>query len=221
MSHTNTVSHSSAVNFSIGILANKTQKPELKLSPVFQKHQLLFAEDLQELVNLKADAYIDLLFEADPERIKVLAGLLPSPIFINSVIHTLTGIHSAFIRINGWPGFLESPLLEASANEDSIEKAKRIFGEQMIFVKDVPGFVTPRIISMIINEAYYTFGAGTSSREEIDTAMKLGTGYPMGPFEWSEKIGLFRVGALLTALGKVDPLYVVAPNLVDGCRKKS
>ena len=45
---------------------------------------------------------------------------------------------------------------------------------------------------MIINEAYFTWEAGTSTKEEIDIAMKLGTGYPYGPFEWGEKIGLSR-----------------------------
>ena len=60
----------------------------------------------------------------------------------------------------------------------------------MIFVKDEPGFVSARIVAMMINEAYFTWEAGTSTKEEIDIAMKLGTGYPYGPFEWGEKIGL-------------------------------
>ena len=158
---------------------------------------------------------MDLLFEPDAKRIELLCRLLPSPVLINEVIHLLAEIHPDFIRINGWPGFLEAPMLEAAAGKEFMEKARGVFGKKIIFVKDVPGFVNPRIISMIINEAYYTLGAGTSSREEIDIAMKLGTGYPFGPFEWAEKIGLKNIHALLTTLGKTDPLYTIAPGLLS------
>jgi 3-hydroxybutyryl-CoA dehydrogenase len=156
---------------------------------------------------------MDLIFEPAPERLRVLRHLLPSPIFINSVIQTLSVCGTDFIRINGWPGFLEMPLLEAAAGEISAGRARDIFGEYIIFVKDVPGLVNPRIISMIINEAHYTLDAGIATRGEIDTAMKLGTGYPVGPFEWAEKIGLHNIYALLTAMGETDPLYEIASGI--------
>jgi 3-hydroxybutyryl-CoA dehydrogenase len=140
--------------------------------------------------------------------------LLPAPVFINSVIQPLSLLHPDFIRINGWPGFLEMPLLEAAASKNSEAKARAVFGDQIQIVKDVPGFVTPRILSMIINEAYFTLHSGVSTRNEIDIAMKLGTGYPLGPFEWAEKIGIHRVAALLTALG--GEVYGLAPGMVDG-----
>ena len=50
---------------------------------------------------------------------------------------------------------------------------------------------------MIINEAYYTVQEGTASREDIDLGMKLGTNYPMGPFEWSQAWGLNNIYELL------------------------
>ena len=53
---------------------------------------------------------------------------------------------------------------------------------------------------MIINEAYYTAQEGTASREDIDMAMKLGTNYPYGPFEWSERIGINHIYELLEAI---------------------
>ena len=67
--------------------------------------------------------------------------------------------------------------------------------------------------SPIINEAYYTLGAQVSTREEIDIAMKLGTSYPYGPFEWAAKIGLKRIYELLVELSKVDERYTPAPLL--------
>jgi 3-hydroxybutyryl-CoA dehydrogenase len=53
---------------------------------------------------------------------------------------------------------------------------------------------------MIINEAYYTVQEGTANRDDIDQAMKLGTNYPMGPFEWCKKIGITDVYETLEAL---------------------
>ena len=48
---------------------------------------------------------------------------------------------------------------------------------------DIPGFISARVVSMIINEAYFALEEEVSSKEEIDTAMKLGTNYPYGPFD--------------------------------------
>lgn len=60
--------------------------------------------------------------------------------------------------------------------------------------------VTPRILMMIINEAYYTVQEGTAGKLDIDTAMKLGTAYPHGPFEWLQQIGIRDVYEVLDAL---------------------
>ena len=75
------------------------------------------------------------------------------------------------------------------------------------FVPDIVGMITPRVISMIINEAFYTLEQDVSSRGEIDIAMKLGTNYPMGPFEWCEKIGIRKVHSLLEKLGAHEDRY--------------
>ena len=67
-------------------------------------------------------------------------------------------------------------------------------------VDDRVGMVTPRIIFMIINEAYFTVQEGTAGKADIDQGMKLGTNYPYGPFEWSDRIGLQHVYELLEAV---------------------
>jgi 3-hydroxybutyryl-CoA dehydrogenase len=102
------------------------------------------------------------------------------------------------------PTFLNIPLMEVSVwrDEDKVSLAKTCadLNTKFSLVDDRVGLVTPRIISMIINEAYYTVQEGTASREDIDNAMKLGTNYPYGPFEWCERIGTRYVYELLDAL---------------------
>lgn len=48
------------------------------------------------------------------------------------------------------------------------------------------GFIFPRTVVQIINEAHYALEEGVATREDIDRAMKFGVNYPKGPFEWSK-----------------------------------
>ena len=73
--------------------------------------------------------------------------------------------------------------------------------------------IAPRVIASIINEAYFALGEKISSKESIDIAMRYGTNYPYGPFEWSQKIGVENVYALLKKLGENDSRYEIAKAL--------
>jgi 3-hydroxybutyryl-CoA dehydrogenase len=48
------------------------------------------------------------------------------------------------------------------------------------------GFIFPRTIVQIINEAFYALGEGVATKDDIDRAMKFGVNYPKGPFEWAQ-----------------------------------
>ncbi len=156
------------------------------------------------------DAYIDLLFIHSEERINKLKALLPGLVIVNSVATTLTDLPAGFIRLNGWNSFLKRPLAEVAGTGESKAIAEKIFScfnKTTEWVADVPGFITARVISSIINEAYFTLDEKVSTKQEIDTAMKLGTNYPYGPFEWSEKIGLKNIFDLLLLLSKTNSRY--------------
>ncbi|MEH0628422.1 3-hydroxyacyl-CoA dehydrogenase family protein [Streptomyces stelliscabiei] len=76
-------------------------------------------------------------------------------------------------------------------------------------VADVPGLVVARVLSMIANEAWETAYHGVATPDDIDTAMCLGTNYPMGPFAWSARWSTRGVLELLDALWSSyhDPRY--------------
>ncbi len=67
-------------------------------------------------------------------------------------------------------------------------------------VPDRVGLIFPRIVSMIINEAAQVYSEQIASKEDIDTAMKLGTNYPFGPLEWADILGVELVYNILAAL---------------------
>ena len=199
----------------LAVLASDQQKEEIAASAFFRKHEVLFSENISLWSNHIADAFIDLGFEHPREQMEKLAKLLPKPVLLNSVTETIDQLHPDFIRFNGWPGFLKGNLLEAAARPEIQENSRNLFGEDLLFVADVPGFVSARIVAMIINEAFFTTDAGVADRASIDLAMKLGTGYPYGPFEWGERIGLQRVVQLLEKLYAENTLYELSKELKD------
>jgi 3-hydroxybutyryl-CoA dehydrogenase len=105
-----------------------------------------------------------------------------------------------FIRINGWPTFLASGLVEGAASESQKGKGENIlnqFRKQVCWVPDITGFISARVVCKIINEAWLAVEENVSTPTEIDLAMKLGTNYPYGPLEWAERIGINKVKSLL------------------------
>ncbi len=71
----------------------------------------------------------------------------------------------------------------AGTDEATRKKAESIFtefGKTIAWTPDVMGFISARVVAMVINEAYFSLLEDVSSREAMDTAMKLGTNYPMG-----------------------------------------
>ena len=74
---------------------------------------------------------------------------------------------------------------------------------------------------MVINEAYFALNDNVSSKNEIDTAMKLGTNYPYGPFEWTGLIGKEHILALLQKLNIADTRYQPASLLIEEVKNKS
>ncbi len=202
----------------IAVLADKKLK-EAFSSRIFPADiRIIWADSLRSLLIIEADVYFDLLFAWDQERITSLQRLLPKLVIVNAVAYTIKVINAPFIRINGWPTMLERNIAEVSIPAGVAHKEADGLFKKLQWpyeeVSDVCGMVTPAIVAMIINEAFYTYDAGTSSKEEIDIAMKLGTNYPYGPFEWAEKIGLQYIVELLTELSRTDERYTIAPSLL-------
>lgn len=205
----------------VAVLTDERLKEEFLSKNIPGDAEIIWADSIRSLGIIEADIYFDLLFEYDPGRIAALKKL--STVVVNSVIYTSKDIGAPFIRLNAWPTMLKRDTAEIAAADDTQQElTSNIFnrlGWKCQFVPDITGMVTPRIISMIINEAWYTYGDDTSSKEEIDTAMKLGTNYPLGPFEWGEKIGLEKVALLLKELQRTDDRYTIAPALLKEINK--
>lgn len=199
----------------IAVLADEILKEEFLSKKFPEGTEIIWADGIRSLSIIDADIYIDLLFEYDSERIAALKKLLPKTVVVNSVAYTTKDIGAPFIRINAWPTMLKREITEIAIPSSIKENILNELEWKLQIVPDITGMVTPVIVSMIINEAWYTYGAGTSSKEEIDIAMKLGTNYPIGPFEWGNKIGLGSIIQLLKELQRNNNRYTIAPALLN------
>jgi 3-hydroxybutyryl-CoA dehydrogenase len=208
----------------VAVLADDVLKQEILVRKLPESVNVVWVDSMRALAVVEADVYIDLLFEMDVERTQHLKKLLPKPVLVNAVSWSTKMIGADFIRINAWPGMLQRPVTEVAIPSTMTEAAiKDIFDQlqwKYILAPDIPGMITARVLAAIINEAYYTLQGKVSTREEIDIAMKLGTSYPYGPFEWSNKIGLSRIAELLTELSRVDDRYTPATLLIEETGEK-
>jgi 3-hydroxybutyryl-CoA dehydrogenase len=77
--------------------------------------------------------------------------------------------------------------------EETVDAALKLaakLGKKGIRVKETPGFVVNRVLIAMMNEACNLYEEGAASIEDIDEAMKLGAGMPMGPFRLADLVGL-------------------------------
>jgi 3-hydroxybutyryl-CoA dehydrogenase len=96
-----------------------------------------------------------------------------------------------------------------------VEEASIKMGKVPVWCKDVPGFVSNRVLQVMINEALWELYEGVAPAENIDNIMKLGMNHPMGPLALADLIGLDTVLAILNVMyqGYGDPKYRPSPLL--------
>jgi 3-hydroxybutyryl-CoA dehydrogenase len=73
-------------------------------------------------------------------------------------------------------------------------------GFRITALDDVAGMAVMRAVATLANEAADAFLQGVASAADIETAMRLGTGYPLGPLGWADRLGAERLAVVLDNL---------------------
>jgi 3-hydroxybutyryl-CoA dehydrogenase len=94
---------------------------------------------------------------------------------------------------------VKSLLTSEETLQVSLDFAKSI-GKEAVVVKDSPGFVTNRIIPLVMNEAAKVAEENLASVEDIDKIVRLSFNWPMGPFELLDLVGVDVVVDLLEGI---------------------
>jgi len=105
-----------------------------------------------------------------------------------------------------------------TASEDTIEECRAFAlacGKEPVVVKDQAGFIVNALLFPYLNNAVRLLESGVATMEDIDTAMKGGCGFPMGPFALLDLVGLDTSLSILDALYAEfkDPNYCAVPRL--------
>lgn len=192
------------------LLSDEARKNEFTAYPIPEGCRITWLDHLPESPEtIHADLLIDLLFDNDPQRIEWLRN----PAFGSVLADWHQLLDEPFVTINGWAGFLGSTLIEALSTDPlTMQRAEGMMARigRRIEWTSAKAMTGQRIVSGIINEAFLTLEEATADEEGVDTAMKLGTNYPYGPFDWAYRIGYKKVVSMLTQLCAENPGYTVS-----------
>src|SRR5262252_6050797 len=196
--------------------------PDEVLGRVEQVDDLVAADLLIEAVIEDADVKQDVFRRADK---RLPDGAILASNTSSIPITSLAAVTSRPDRVIGMHFFNPVPVLKlvevVRGLETSDETAAAItalagdLGKTPAEARDLPGFVSNRILMPFINEAAYALLEGVAEPEAIDTIAKLGFAHPMGPLALADLIGLDTCVAIMEVLhdGLGDPKYAPCPLL--------
>ena len=132
------------------------------------------------------------------------------------------GIHF----FNPPPAMALVEVIRGEKTSDATMAAARAYAEAVgktpISASDSPGFVVNRILFPMINEAARELQEGVASAADIDTGMKLGANWPMGPLALADLVGLDTTSAILASLArelgepKFEPAAIMGELVAQG-----
>lgn len=168
------------------------------------------ATTTQAATQADADATADATEDADVvvalshTPVIELAARLPHP-------RRLVGLHLVGDRL----AEVASTVLTSPEATCAVEGLAKIVGRVPVHCKDRAEFVVDALLYPYLNDAVRMYDSGYAGMDDIDAAMKLGCGYPAGPFETIDALGLETVRDGLRALYAEyrDPAFAPAPLL--------
>jgi 3-hydroxybutyryl-CoA dehydrogenase len=141
---------------------------------------------------------LDLLADAVPHPERVIGLHFFNPVPASKLVEVVLGRHTADelrLRAEGWV---------------------REWGKTPVTVKNSPGFASSRLGIAIGLEAIRMLEEGVASAQDIDAAMTLGYGFPMGPLRLSDLVGIdVRLGVARYLAAELGPRFTPPQLMID------
>ncbi|MGL4672999.1 3-hydroxyacyl-CoA dehydrogenase family protein [Cetobacterium sp.] len=218
------------------VLLEKVKKTELEVLEILS--------NIEITSDLKAAKNSDLVIEALVENIEIkkeyfqkLNSIVSSSTILCTNTSALSVTEIASVATNsenviGLHFFNPAPVMNlvevikgiGTSDETTfkiVELVKRL-NKEVVVVDETPGFIVNRILVPMINEGIMVLEAGIAKKEDIDKAMKLGAGHPLGPLELSDLIGNDVVLKIMETLfketgdSKYRPSYLLKKYVLAG-----
>jgi len=226
----------STIEKSLGRIAKKLFKDDPAKGENFQKETLAritYLSDTNKSVE-SADLVVEAIIENLGIKQKLFQGLdkvaPKNTIFTSNTSSIPIGEIAALTerkdRFGGLHFFSPVPMMKlleviriGETSDDTYQKMDawgKSIGKVTVSCKDTPGFIVNRLLIPYSMEAVRMVERGDATPRDIDTAMKLGAGYPMGPFELADNVGVdvgLFIGEGWEKRFPGDPLYKV-PEIV-------
>jgi 3-hydroxybutyryl-CoA dehydrogenase len=192
---------------------------------------------IQGTLDLADFAECDLVIEAAVENMDLKKGifaelddiLAPHAILASNTsslcvteMASVTGRGDKVLGIHFFNPVPVMPLIEfvrtILTSDETIATAREFgssLGKTMVTAKDTPGFIVNRLLIPYLLQAVQVYEDGLASREDIDTAIKLGLAHPMGPLTLLDFVGLDTTLFIADAMYEEykDPRYAAPPLL--------
>ncbi|MEU1119960.1 3-hydroxyacyl-CoA dehydrogenase [Streptomyces sp. NPDC005879] len=100
-------------------------------------------------------------------------------------------------------------------SEQALKEAIGLFqalGKKVSVIGHAPGMIVARTVWMLVDFALDAVGREVAHAEDVDTAMRLGVNYPLGPLEWGRRLTAYRVAEALDVLHDEYPTGRYAPS---------
>ncbi len=187
--------------------------------------------DMQDFAN--CDLIIEAVLENMEEKLRLFPALdkivKPEAIIASNTsslnVTQMGAVTRRPDRVLGLHFFNPAPVMKLvevvqtlSTSQKSVETAKGFvesLGKTAVLSKDTAGFIVNFLLIPYLLAAVRMYENGQASKEDIDSAMKLGCGYPMGPFTLLDYVGLDTTLWAAEAIYDEykDPLYAPSPLL--------
>ncbi len=111
-------------------------------------------------------------------------------------------------------------IIRADDTSDATVETTKAFAELLgkvpvVTFKEAPAGIVSRVLASLLNEAATVYADGIASVEDIDEAMKLGAGHPIGPLALIDMIGLdIHLAKMETLYGKLNDLRYKPPEII-------
>ena len=127
-------------------------------------------------------------------------------------------------RVAGMHWFNPPPLMRlveivraaetSDATVAAVEELSRRMGKETVVCRDARGFVTSRALAAHVLECFRIAEEGIAAPKDIDTAIRLGLNYPMGPFELADYVGLDVLAAAARSLAEAHGARFAPPRIL-------